>query len=224
MLTSGLLYIAHNPSALPGFLKIGVTRKSLEIRMTELSRSTSVFGKFQEVFSCEVPDLFKAESLVHLLLQEYRCDPRKEFFQINSKKAIVVLKRVKAILNNTPNFNVFLQNDFFDRQFNKRLSGRQHSLFLLTLCHSHNNSILDRLMGFPPDLVDGFLDVASVQKHHHTTPSHIRSLAKQYSRLAQDLTISIGQEKPFRVYQDIRYAKGQLCWTFTTEMKHKFMS
>lgn len=224
MKKSGCLYIASNPAFLSNLLKIGITCEDLDTRFEQLSKPTGVPDEFRLVYSCEVSDVLKAESRIHLLLRDYRYNPRKEFFKISKHKAISVLERVRMLLEYNPNTNIYLHNDFIHRRFNIRMSGRQHSIFYMTLGHSHNNSFLDKIQGFPPDIADGFLDVDSVHQYHQTQPSQIRRLLKGFVVLAQNLTVSINDGEPFNVYQNIRYGKGQLCWSFTPRMKEQFLS
>ena len=77
----GFLYCLSNPS-MPGLVKIGVTTKTVEERVKQLS-STGVPQPFNIELQKWVNDPFKREKELHKLLSEYRVNDKREFFKID---------------------------------------------------------------------------------------------------------------------------------------------
>ena len=93
---AGWLYVITSPS-LPGLTKIGCTRRlNPSIRIKELSSSSlpEPFHAHCFVFS---DDCFELENNIHKYFDKERVNPDREFFRIEPKEAIDVLKE---------NFNV----------------------------------------------------------------------------------------------------------------------
>ena len=93
---AGWLYVISSPS-LPGLTKIGCTRRLVPmVRVKELSSSSlpSPFVAHCFVFS---DDCFELESQMHKYFDKERVNPDREFFRIEPKEAIEVLRE---------NFNV----------------------------------------------------------------------------------------------------------------------
>lgn len=84
--TAGWVYILRNPS-MPGVLKIGMTQKSVELRIKQLSAPTGVAAPFECVWSGWSDDCVSAESLAHKEFDQARASG-KEFFHISEEDAI----------------------------------------------------------------------------------------------------------------------------------------
>ena len=90
---AGWLYVITSPS-LPGLTKIGCTRRlNPSIRIKELSSSSlpEPFHAHCFVFS---DDCFELENNVHKYFDKERVNPDREFFRIEPKEAIDVLKEI----------------------------------------------------------------------------------------------------------------------------------
>lgn len=90
---AGWLYIITSPS-LPGLTKIGCTRRlNPSIRIKELSSSSlpEPFHAHCFVFS---DDCFELENNIHKYFDKERVNPDREFFRIEPKEAINVLKEI----------------------------------------------------------------------------------------------------------------------------------
>lgn len=90
---AGWLYIITSPS-LPGLTKIGCTRRlNPSIRIKELSSSSlpKPFHAHCFVFS---DDCFELENNIHKYFDKERVNPDREFFRIEPKEAINVLKEI----------------------------------------------------------------------------------------------------------------------------------
>lgn len=90
---AGFIYILRNPTMAKNIFKIGLTRNEVDDRVNQLSK-TSVPDKFYKSQEWNVKDCVKAEKEIHSRLNDYRVDPRREFFKIDYDKAIKVIKEV----------------------------------------------------------------------------------------------------------------------------------
>lgn len=90
---AGWLYVISSPS-LPGLVKLGATRRlNPTIRVKELSSSSlpEPFHAHCFVFS---DDCFELENNIHKYFDKERVNPNREFFHIEPKEAIDVLKEI----------------------------------------------------------------------------------------------------------------------------------
>lgn len=96
---AGIIYILRNPAMEDNIFKIGLTTKSSDKRAKQLSK-TSIPDKFYKMNEWNVRDCYKAEKEVHLILNEYRVDPRREFFRLPMELAVKVISEVITKINN----------------------------------------------------------------------------------------------------------------------------
>jgi hypothetical protein len=89
-LREGYLYLLMNPS-MEGLIKIGRTSRSPKTRANELSKATGVPTPFILVYDIQVEDMVEAEKYVHKALSPYRVSNGREFFKVDSSKAIEVM-------------------------------------------------------------------------------------------------------------------------------------
>lgn len=94
----GFVYVLDNPS-LEGMVKIGATTKSPSKRCFELSSSTSIPTPFNIVYSQPSINPFKLECIVHSILDKYRVNKNREFFNVDTDKAINLIEDVENMLN-----------------------------------------------------------------------------------------------------------------------------
>ena len=90
---AGWLYVISSPS-LPGLVKLGATRRlNPTIRVRELSSSSlpEPYHAHCFVFS---DDCFELENNIHKYFDKERVNPDREFFRIEPKEAIDVLKEI----------------------------------------------------------------------------------------------------------------------------------
>lgn len=80
----GIVYILVN-EAMPGIVKIGLTRDELINRIKALD-STSVPLPFECFFAMEVPDCRKVEELLHDVFGDSRVRTNREFFRISPER------------------------------------------------------------------------------------------------------------------------------------------
>lgn len=98
----GFVYILDNPS-LEGMVKIGATTKKPSKRCLELSSSTSIPTPFNIVYSQPSMNPFKVESIVHTILDEYRINKNREFFNVDIDKTINLIKDIENRLDTNYN-------------------------------------------------------------------------------------------------------------------------
>lgn len=89
-----IVYILTN-EAMPGYVKIGKTSTSLEQRIQELSKHTGIPLPFTCFYACTVKDMTFVERQLHSAFDNYRVNPKREFFQIEPKRIVAVLKLVE---------------------------------------------------------------------------------------------------------------------------------
>lgn len=104
----GIIYVIHN-EAMPGYIKIGKTTTSVEQRILELSRSTSVPLPFECDYACKVADMSKVELALHDAFGDHRINPRREFFTISPERVIAILKLL-SLEDVTPSRNVGVES------------------------------------------------------------------------------------------------------------------
>lgn len=95
---SGCIYVLRNPTMERNIFKIGLTRYKVDDRVAQLSK-TSVPDKFYKSQEWNVKDCVRAEKEIHRLLNDFRVDPRREFFKIEYEKAIKIIKHVVDEIN-----------------------------------------------------------------------------------------------------------------------------
>lgn len=87
-----IIYILTN-EAMSDICKIGFTNQTIEQRVSDLSRATGVPLPFEVFYAAEVSiDSYKFEQAFHSLLEDYRLNPKREFFSIAPEKLIKMIK------------------------------------------------------------------------------------------------------------------------------------
>jgi hypothetical protein len=102
------IYILTNES-MPGYIKIGKTRTSVNQRMLELDK-TPVPLPFQCYYAAKVEDPDTAERMLHEAFAPARVRERREFFKMDPYRAKVVLQYI-AISDATPREEIFAEPD-----------------------------------------------------------------------------------------------------------------
>lgn len=91
-LMDGSIYVLSN-RMMPGVYKIGVTSRSIDKRIRELSASTSVPAPFDLVFKTSVFNSRAVESAVHSELAEHRVNVSREFFSADPDAIVSEIAR-----------------------------------------------------------------------------------------------------------------------------------
>jgi hypothetical protein len=86
-----IVYVLTNPS-IPDIVKIGMTT-DLTTRMRSLYNS-SVPVPFECYFACTVKDMSFVERQLHDGFDDFRVNPKREFFRIDPERVVSILKMV----------------------------------------------------------------------------------------------------------------------------------
>lgn len=100
MADEGIVYVLSN-EAIPGLIKIGLTKRDeLEVRLNELY-STGVPLPFTCEYACRVKDCKAVENALHTAFTKDRVNPAREFFRTSVEyvKPILELLKVEDITN-----------------------------------------------------------------------------------------------------------------------------
>lgn len=95
---SGVVYIMRQPSHHENIFKIGLTRRSEEIRRKELS-NTSNPDSFFVINSYPTSDCVEAEKLIHEELRSFRVTTRREYFRCDLNTILEVCENVVSMIN-----------------------------------------------------------------------------------------------------------------------------
>ena len=98
-MSEGTVYVLTNP-AMTGMVKIGKTTRDVSFRLADLY-STGVPLPFECEYAALVKDVDETEKAFHIAFHPNRVNPRREFFNIKSEQAIILLKQM-AIEDVTP--------------------------------------------------------------------------------------------------------------------------
>ncbi len=101
----GVVYLLVNDGLRDGYVKIGCSRRSGEVRAKELNdaASTGTPGMFRCVFQCRTKDCGRAEEKVfEALAQERRGKWGQEFFEVPLERAKSTILQVCATLDREP--------------------------------------------------------------------------------------------------------------------------
>ena len=88
---SNIVYVLTNPS-IPDIVKIGMTT-DLTTRMRSLYNS-SVPVPFECYFACTVKNMSFVEKQLHDGFDDFRVNPKREFFRIDPERVVSILKMV----------------------------------------------------------------------------------------------------------------------------------
>jgi len=88
----GAIYIAKNAKDGDDVYKVGMTQRSIEERMKELTSDTSNLGKYKAIGFVVVNDTSKAEKECHSRLSHYRIQTNREFFKAPLSKLVSTIR------------------------------------------------------------------------------------------------------------------------------------
>ncbi|RJP86735.1 MAG: GIY-YIG nuclease family protein [Desulfobacteraceae bacterium] len=78
----GYVYVLHNETMKNNIFKIGNSKNDPALRAAQLSFPTGVGSPFKVMYHIEAIDRYQLENLVHILLNNFRINEKKEFFEI----------------------------------------------------------------------------------------------------------------------------------------------
>jgi len=116
-MANGILYVLTN-DAMPGVVKIGKTKTSIQQRLKELD-STGVPLPFRCYYAVEVEDCDVKERKVHDIFADHRVRPNREFFNIAPERVVSALSMLGT--------EVKMSNDMIDHDGNVVQTQQQSS-------------------------------------------------------------------------------------------------
>jgi hypothetical protein len=87
------VYILSNPT-MPGFLKIGYTKKNPDERAKQISNATGVALPYKVEWAFHCYNGFELEQEIHHKLENFRVNSNREFFQISLDEAKISVKEI----------------------------------------------------------------------------------------------------------------------------------
>ena len=119
-----IVYILTNPT-MPDIVKIGMTN-NLESRMRSLYNSSTPVP-FECYFACTVGDMSFVEKSLHDGFDDYRINPKREFFRVDPERVVSILKMV-MIEDVTP-LNDIVEDETDQRSLDREKSKRSRFNF-----------------------------------------------------------------------------------------------
>lgn len=110
---SGFVYVLTNP-AMPGIVKIGRTKRSVDARAEELW-TTGVPAPFDVYCEVKFPDCLLAEAIAHREFKEFRFSKSREFFSADPEQVLGFLKselkrQLSELVSEFENVEIFLDD------------------------------------------------------------------------------------------------------------------
>lgn len=98
---AGYVYVMRSAAHQKDVFKIGLTKRDAETRSMELSRSTSSPDHFLVVEEWYVRDCVLAEKLIHEKLQDFRVNPKREYFKARYSVIFSAIDNVISEIENS---------------------------------------------------------------------------------------------------------------------------
>jgi len=130
---SGFVYILTHPCFKENIVKIGRTQGAVEDRSKQLF-TTALPKPFDIYATMETSKFTQAEELIHLMFQNERISPNREFFNISPKRALEIFYKVRGLLEDgkiTEDYKterVFDEDNKADAKSGKELTARQKTI------------------------------------------------------------------------------------------------
>jgi hypothetical protein len=99
--TGGFVYLLTN-AAMPGLVKIGMTRRHPLERVRELNSTTALPFPFRIVAAVETKNAVALEKSIHRTLSDKRANDRREFFRVSVPEAEEVMSAAAQRERATP--------------------------------------------------------------------------------------------------------------------------
>lgn len=116
-MTEGYIYCFSNVS-MPGILKIGMTDRTPEIRLSEANSSDTWRPPtpYKIEFAKKVKNAIQKEKTLHILLEQYtsRINPRREFFNVSIEEIIKFFDLMDGEMWNNTNNNDEFNDEILD--------------------------------------------------------------------------------------------------------------
>ncbi len=220
----GFIYILGNPMFSRNVLKIGLTRKSSSQRAKGLSRSTAIPLDFVVRREIPVEDVDIAERRIHLMLDQFRINPNKEFFKISLSKAVELCKAIAAYENEDCSIanEIFVSHKLLGARY-PGIPFRCHILIYSLMGATMNNTLVDHAFRLRRGIVDGFVSAEQIAKIYRVgtraAAGTMRTLALSGSSTACH---PIDKSPIEPVFDFVRYHKGHMAWRFSIDFRANF--
>lgn len=228
---AGYIYILRNASLRGTPLKIGLTRDSAATRAKSLNTATP--EDFEVVHQVPVRNVIVAEKRVHLMLDEMRIKPNKEFFNLGEVEAIEMANLIASYededgsIEDQIGFNL----EFGFRSYLGMRSFRHRNLINVMMATTTNVTLLDRMVGIRRGIVDGFLTHHQFAEHLGISSGQASWHFRRFQAQHQDLIARLSPDTPaarsqidLKVFEFLRCHEGELAWRFTDDYRRTFMN
>lgn len=225
MTQNGYVYLMSNAAFKRGIYKIGLTRQCPSDRAKSLSVSTSIPTDFVVEHYKATVDYETAEKRIHLILDEYRYAPNKEFFQINKKFAKIIIDEIvcNTELNYVPSDKFALHNDLIMAIYSKKMTLNALKVLDILMCSSQRNTPMHQLLGITDQYVSGFVSSSYVMSSLNVSKAQSRYILNNFAKNYSDLAYQLPQESEFtKIFDFIKYYKGELGWKFSAGYRELF--
>ncbi|MCX6051160.1 MAG: GIY-YIG nuclease family protein [Campylobacterales bacterium] len=225
MSQNGYVYLMSNVALKKGICKIGLTRQHPKDRARSLSTSTSIPTDFFVEYYKETIDFETAEKRIHLLLDDYRYAPNKEFFKINKKFAKVIIDEMvrNTELDYIPSNEFGKHNDLIMASYSKNMTLNALKILDLLMCSSQRNTPMHKLFSIADQYVSGFVSSTYVMTSFNVSKAQSMQILKDFAKNYSDLAYQLVHENKFtNIFDFIKYYRGELGWKFSVEYRELF--
>ncbi|MCK9621039.1 MAG: GIY-YIG nuclease family protein [Methylobacter sp.] len=221
----GYIYILTNPSLKKNCVKVGLSRVGVKNRAFNLSKSSSIPLDFEVKYESPVRDVLTAERRIHLLLDQYRMNPSKEFFSLSLREAINVCKYVVNYEKEDASIcsHIELHNTLLTAHYEPNITLSLHKLIYTLIAATTNNTLLDRIFCSRRGIVDGFLKADQLASLFSVSSRAASDAMKTLAKLDSSVLCRPTDGAPIEnVFEFVHYHKGHLAWRFTDEYRRYF--
>lgn len=228
---AGYIYILRNASLRGTPLKIGLTRDLAATRAKSLNTATP--EDFEIVHEVPVRSVIVAEKRVHLMLDEVRIKPNKEFFNLGEVEAIGMAKLIASYEDEDGSIanEVEFNDDFGSRSYLGMRSVQCRKLINVMMATTTNVTLFDRMVGIRRGIVDGFLSHHQFAEHLGVSPGQASRHFRRFQEQHQDLIARFSPDTPaarssidLKVFEFLRCHEGELAWRFTDDYRQTFIN
>jgi hypothetical protein len=227
--TEGYIYVLSNTAFIQNLYKVGLTKTTPEKRAEELSRSTAAPNIFLVQYSRKVQDVVSAEKRIHMLLKEFRYSQSKEYYLADLDNIRNCVDRIAEFEEKAKCLNdevICVRNDFIlNAKFTEKQNLNDMKLLRILFANSTCNSLLDQITHFSYDdfIIQGFLSSKRLSQYLRKNIVNASKLMKLF-RERQANTFVIINGITIKVFDELRYTRGELGWTFSKDFRNYFIS
>ena len=221
---AGHIYILTNPSLKRNCVKIGFTRLSPDSRAKTLSRMAAIPTPFEVYYFCQVRDVKQAERRLHLVLDDVRICPGKEFFLISPDIARSLCRQIAAFEEEDCeiNLSIYRRRDYCPF-YSPRLSAWGKKVLLLMMGATVNNTFLEQISKDRRTLLDGFLSSQQIARHLRSSTESVSKTLSRFCKARGQLHFHYGIKSPGGpVFEFLRYHRSTLAWKFSDGLRTTF--